>query len=94
VGFLSAANSAYEGQGNGPLDAARAAILTATNERLVFQIKNYSEHSLGEGSDARAIAYIQIERSDLKTFYGVGVSPNISRASIEALFSAVNRAFA
>ncbi len=37
---------------------------------------------------------IQIEVDDKRTFYGVGVSPNISRASIEALFSAVNRAFA
>lgn len=93
-GFLSRGNAAYDGQGNGPLDAARNAIIQACNGKLSFQIKNYSEHSLGEGSDARAIAYIQIERPDKQTFYGVGVSPNISRASIEALFSAVNRAFA
>jgi 2-isopropylmalate synthase len=93
-GFLSSGDAEYAGQGNGPLDAARDAIRTATSGKTSFQIKNYSEHSLGEGSDARAIAYIQIEREDKVTFYGVGVSPNISRASIEALFSAVNRAFA
>ncbi|MFO1472967.1 MAG: 2-isopropylmalate synthase [Turneriella sp.] len=94
AGFLTSGNAEYTGKGNGPLDAARNAILNATSAKLGFQIKNYSEHSLGEGSDARAIAYIQIERDDKTTFYGVGVSPNISRASIEALFSAVNRAFA
>lgn len=102
AGFLSSGNAEYAGQGNGPLDAARAAILTATGGKVNFQIKNYSEHSLGEGSDARAIAYIQIQvatprstrAGDTATFYGVGISPNISRASIEALFSAVNRAFA
>ncbi len=94
AGFLISGNAEYTGKGNGPLDAARDAILQATGTKLGFQIKNYSEHSLGEGSDARAIAYIQIERDDKTTFYGVGVSPNISRASIEALFSAVNRAFA
>jgi len=109
-GFLAAGNAEYEGKGNGPLDAARNAIISAVSPlpaspqtwgevpkaeggAFSFQIKNYSEHSLGEGSDAQAIAYIQIERSDKTTFYGVGVSPNISRASIEALFSAVNRAF-
>jgi len=81
-----------EGRGNGPLDAARHAILSLGTV-ADFQIKNYSEHSLGEGSDARAIAYIQIEKADGSTYYGVGISPNISRASIEALFSAVNRAF-
>jgi 2-isopropylmalate synthase len=91
---LTAGNAEYTGKGNGPLDAARDAIRTASGGKTAFQIKNYSEHSLGEGSDARAIAYIQIERDDKTTFYGVGVSPNISRASIEALFSAVNRAFA
>lgn len=94
AGFLTSGNAEYTGKGNGPLDAARDAIRTATASKTPFQIKNYSEHSLGEGSDARAIAYIQIERDDKATFYGVGVSPNISRASIEALFSAVNRAFA
>lgn len=94
AGFLTSGNAEYTGKGNGPLDAARDAIRTATAGKTPFQIKNYSEHSLGEGSDARAIAYIQIEREDKATFYGVGVSPNISRASIEALFSAVNRAFA
>jgi len=94
AGFLTAGNAEYTGKGNGPLDAARDAMMTATGRKTTFQIKNYSEHSLGEGSDARAIAYIQIERDDKTTFYGVGVSPNISRASIEALFSAVNRAFA
>jgi 2-isopropylmalate synthase len=102
AGLLTSGNNEYEGKGNGPLDAARNAILTALTPdpsrigreetKFDFQIKNYSEHSLGEGSDARAIAYIQIERLDKTTFYGVGISPNISRASIEALFSAVNRA--
>lgn len=93
AGFLAHGDAEYAGKGNGPLDAARDAIRTATGGKTQFQIKNYSEHSLGEGSDARAIAYIQIERDDKTTFYGVGISPNISRASIEALFSAVNRAF-
>jgi 2-isopropylmalate synthase len=104
AGFLKAGNAEYEGRGNGPLDAARDAILSALTpdpsprgrgeKKFDFQIKNYSEHSLGEGSDASAIAYIQIELPDKTTYYGVGVSPNISRASIEALFSAVNRALA
>ena len=81
------------GKGNGPIDAVRSGIMQLSPRFKAFEIKNYSEHSLGEGSSAKAIAYIQIERSDKVTFYGVGTSPNISRASIEALISAVNRAF-
>jgi len=81
------------GKGNGPIDAVRSGILKLSDKIKGFEIKNYSEHSMGEGSSAKAIAYIQIERPDHGTFYGVGTSPNISRASIEALISAVNRAF-
>lgn len=80
------------GKGNGPLDGIRQALVSSG--LVNFNIKNYSEHSLSEGSDSKAIAYIQVERMDGATFYGVGISPNISRASVEALFSAVNRAFA
>ncbi|MCS6985408.1 MAG: 2-isopropylmalate synthase [Leptospiraceae bacterium] len=80
------------GRGNGPLDSIRHALVSSG--LINFNIKNYSEHSLSEGSDSKAIAYIQVERADGATFYGVGISPNIGRASVEALFSAVNRAFA
>lgn len=77
------------GEGNGPIDATKKALLEAGHGE--FRIKNFAEHSIGEGSDAKAMAYIQVEANDA-LFYGVGVSSNTSRAGIEALFSAMNRA--
>lgn len=76
--------------GNGPIDAVKNALHQATSVK--FKINDYSEHALGEGSNAKAAAYICVTDLDTKkTTYGVGVSTNITRASIRALFSALNR---
>lgn len=76
--------------GNGPIDAVKNALHQATS--VNFKINDYSEHALGEGSNAKAAAYICVTDLDTKkTTYGVGVSTNITRASIRALFSALNR---
>lgn len=79
-----------EATGNGPIDALKNAL----HEKIDIDIKvyDYSEHALSEGSTAKAAAYISL--MDLKTgkaTYGVGVSANITRASIRAVFSALNR---
>lgn len=80
-----------QGTGNGPIDAVKNAMETMGIVQV--KIKNYVQHSMGEGSDAKAVAFLQIER-DEKLFYGVGISPNTSKASIDSLFSALNRAYA
>ena len=80
-----------EGQGNGPIDACKNAL--SKECQYNFKIKSYSEHSCGEQSSANAVAYIEIETSELETFFGVGVDSDITIASIKALFSALNRAF-
>jgi 2-isopropylmalate synthase len=55
-------------------------------------ILDYNEHALSVGSHAKAAAYINMwdKESDKKT-YGVGISSNITKASIRAIFSALNR---
>lgn len=76
--------------GNGPVDAVKKALHEVTG--VNFKINDYSEHALGEGSCAKAAAYISVTNTDTdKTTYGVGQSTNITRASIRALFSALNR---
>ncbi len=79
-----------EGEGNGPIDAVKVAI--ATKVPIDITVLNYSEHALGEGSHARAAAYIQMrdDKTGRMTF-GVGTSSNITRASIRGFFSALNR---
>jgi 2-isopropylmalate synthase len=80
-----------EAQGNGPIDAVKLAIKQCVNT-VDFTVMNYDEHALSEGSGAKAAAYIQMRdnRTGNVTF-GVGVSSNITRASIRGMFSALNR---
>ena len=57
-----------------------------------FEVQSYSEHSLGKGSEARAVSYIQIKTARNVTLYGAGIDTNIELASIKAVLSALNRA--
>lgn len=80
-----------EARGNGPIDAVKLAIRQCVNN-VDITVMNYDEHALSEGSGAKAAAYIQMRdnRTGNVTF-GVGVSSNITRASIRGMFSALNR---
>ncbi len=77
-----------QGRGNGPIDACKHALAGRIEE---FKLTHYSEHALEVGSDSQAIAYIQLENNDDTRCFGVGVDANINKASIKALFSALNR---
>lgn len=78
------------GDGNGPIDACKNAI--EENLGTTFALCNFSEHSLEESSEARAISYIQVKNTQNDTScYGVGVDANIEKASIKAMLSALNR---
>ncbi len=80
----------FEAVGNGPIDAAKRGL----NEALSIDIKilDYEEHALQSGSNSQAAAYIHLlDVNSGRVTYGVGVSSNITRASIRAIFSAINR---
>jgi len=80
-----------KGEGNGPIDACKQALMKDyTNE---FMITSYSEHSCGDKSSAKAVAYIEINSKNILSCFGVGADNDIATASIKALFSALNRAF-
>jgi 2-isopropylmalate synthase len=79
-----------EGQGNGPINAVRKAI--EQQVKIDIRLLHYSEHALAEGSHAKAAAYIQMRNNTTgQVTFGVGVSSNITRASIRGFFSALNR---
>jgi len=80
------------GTGNGPIDAFTRALATTTLPR--FEVLSYAEHSLGKGSEARAVSYIQIKTERGATLFGAGIDTNIELASIKAIVSALNRALA
>ncbi|WP_394994365.1 2-isopropylmalate synthase [uncultured Helicobacter sp.] len=77
------------GSGNGRLDAVANAL--RENLSLDFDIMDYSEHALKEGSSSQAISYVQIQNAKGK-YFGVGIDTDIIAASIYGLISAINRA--
>jgi len=77
------------GEGNGPL----AALVHGFGKLGVpkFEISAYSEHALGAGEEAAAIAYIQIKESTNQKRWGAAVDTNLELASVRAVLSALNR---
>ncbi len=80
----------FEAVGNGPIDAVKRGLQEELDIRI--KILDYEEHALQSGSNSQAAAYIHLlNADDGRVTYGVGVSSNITRASVRAIFSAVNR---
>ena len=81
-----------EGFGNGPIDAVKHALCNqgGFNTKLTM----YEEHALTTGSDSQAASYIELMNSETgEKAFGVGISSNITRSSVRAIFSAINRLF-
>lgn len=74
------------GEGNGPIDALVNAL------GLQFDVLSYEERSVGAGSGARAVAFVEITTRTRVTLFGVGTHENIVTASLLAVLSAANRA--
>ncbi len=72
----------FSGSGNGPIDA----MIQGINEKmgLNLSVTDYHQHSLGTGSDAKAVAYIEVSDGN-KTRWGVGIDENTIRASLRAI---------
>ncbi len=80
-----------KGEGNGPIDACKNALMK--NYDNEFTLSSYAEHSCGDKSSAKAVAYIEIQSKEILSCFGVGIDSDITTASVKALFSALNRAF-
>lgn len=94
VGYeVNGVERSFLATGNGPIDA----VLNGIRRELGMQLRviDYNEHALSLGSNAQAAAYIHmLDNESGKTTFGVGVSSNITRASVRAVFSAMNRLIA
>jgi 2-isopropylmalate synthase len=77
-----------EGMGTGPIDGFIHALSIYLG--IDMSVADYSEHSLQQGSNAAAIAYVEVVHPGGKLF-GVGINTNIVTASLEAIVSAANR---
>ena len=76
------------GTGNGPI-AAFCHIMQ--NHGVDVRVLDFHEHALSSGGDATAAAYLECE-IDGQVFWGVGIDPNTTTASLKAVVSAINRA--
>ncbi|KQS72496.1 2-isopropylmalate synthase [Rhizobium sp. Leaf371] len=77
-----------EGRGTGPIDGFINALSLYLG--VDISVADYSEHSLQQGSNAAAIAYVEVQYEGGKLF-GAGINTNIVTASLEAIVSAANR---
>ena len=77
-----------KGHGNGPI-AAFCNILQ--NYGVDVRVLDFHEHALSAGGDASAAAYLECAIGG-DVFWGVGVDPNTTTASLKAVVSAINRA--
>ena len=76
------------GRGNGLISSVVATIGETFGVKL--EVKDYTEHAMGAGSDARAAAYVECVGADGKTVWGVGIDEDIATASVRAVLSAAN----
>lgn len=81
-----------KGKGNGPIDA----FVSSINAHMLEDVKvvSYHEHAVGGGSSADAVAYVEVQKGDDAPVFGVGRNKNITKASLSAVVSAINRAIA
>ena len=76
------------GSGNGPIDS----FINGLSKKIGINIKvsDYHQSAISSGSDAKAAAYIELEQ-DGKTFWGVGIHPNTTRASFDAIIVGLSK---
>jgi 2-isopropylmalate synthase len=85
------------GVGNGPISAFCAAIASLG---VKVSILDYYEHAMSAGGDAKAASFLECEvaidsgdgAAKKQVFWGVGIDPSTTTASLKAIISAVNRA--
>ena len=77
-----------DGVGNGPIDA----FINALKKDLDLSVKvsDYHQHAVSTGSDAKAVAYIEIQ-SEGKSSWGVGMHANTVIASLLSVISGLNK---
>ena len=78
------------GRGNGLISSVVATI--AETFGVALEVRDYAEHAMGAGSDARAAAYVECTGPDGKTVWGVGIDEDVATASVRAVLSAANEA--
>ena len=78
------------GVGNGPIDAFFNAIKKFGLDK--YEFISYSQHAISQGSDSKAVSYIELKKPDGKNIFGIGIDSNVNVASVLGVLNAINRA--
>lgn len=78
------------GRGNGLLSSVVATLDDTFGLKL--EVRDYTEHAMATGSDARAAAYVECVTPDGRTIWGVGIDEDVATAGVRAVLSAANAA--
>ncbi|KAF7778640.1 hypothetical protein Agabi119p4_2985 [Agaricus bisporus var. burnettii] len=83
---------AVTGEGNGPLSAALAALQSHINGTLT--IREYSEHSIGEGTEVVAASYVELVYDVVgqkkRSAWGIGTDTDITASGLKAVLNAAS----
>ncbi|KAJ3797211.1 hypothetical protein GGU11DRAFT_87635 [Lentinula aff. detonsa] len=94
--FFGGASRTITGSGNGPLSSLLAALHTQLTGTL--SIRDYWEHSIGEGSEVRAASYVDLvyevdgesSKKLRSSAWGVATDTDITASGVKAVLNAVN----
>jgi len=84
---INGEDQSIEGKGNGPIDAFVNAF---ENLDINLKVQDYHQHAISSGSDAKAVAYIEI-KSDKGSSWGIGIHQNTVIAGLSAIISGLNK---
>ena len=85
---VDGAEQSVSGRGNGLISSVVATL--AESFGVVVSVRDYSEHAMSAGSEARAAAYVECVDADGQTVWGVGIDEDVATASVRAVLSAAN----
>ncbi|MBQ3471896.1 MAG: 2-isopropylmalate synthase, partial [Clostridia bacterium] len=89
ITYKNGGPTSISGEGSGPIGA----FFTSSQKIGItgYEFIDYSEHAIAVGSDSKAISYIHLKNPQGKDVFGIGVSHNISYASMKGIICAINR---
>ncbi len=86
--IVNGTERSVSGRGNGLISSIVAALRDECG--VVLDVIDYTEHTLGIGSDAQAAAYVECKTASGATVWGVGIDADIATASVRAVLGAAN----
>ena len=87
--LIDGSHRTVHGEGNGPI----AAFVHGLSRELGFgfDVVDYREHAVSAGTDATAVAYVEVRHDNGEVRWGVGRDESILNASLKGVISALNR---